>query len=168
MDGFTDYGLFLQVNRTFRNVINASPVLKHKIELFVVGLEYNATAGISLPDRREALLRYSRGLDSLRPFEQKVLGNFLPPQFIRASNGVFGLAGDSLELFVPGSASRRIPQKKWEIPLPVVRVEAYDFYPNADILAVVELKGEPCVFLLLEVSSRTNSSVATIHRLRSI
>jgi len=168
VDALTDYGLFLQVNRTFRNVINASPVLKHKIELFAVGLEYNATAEISLPDRREALLRYSKGLDSLRPFEQKVLGKFLQPQYIRASNGVFGLAGSSLELFVPGSASRRIPQKKWEVPLPTACLEAYDFYPNADVLAVAGLKGATCVFWSQELPSRTNSSAATIHRSRSI
>ena len=47
-----------------------------------------------------------------------------------------------VRLFIPGSASRRIPRKEWEIPLPVVDLEDFAFFPCADVIAFVETKAD--------------------------
>ena len=137
MDILTQHRWHLQVNRSFRDAVLASPLIQHKIDLYATGLEYNAAAGISLADSREALLRYRSGLDSLRPVEERTVN--LQRRFqCGASGGAYVIVNDSIRLFTLGSASRGIPPKEWEIPLPFTYPSGYGFYPGANVIAFVE------------------------------
>lgn len=66
-------------------------------------------------------------------------------KFTKAVGGVFAIAvGGSVQLFTLGSASRRIPHKEWEIPVPapLYCLEGYDFYPGSNVIAFVKLEKE--------------------------
>ena len=144
----TERGQLSQVNRDFRDAILASPLLQHKIDLFSVGLEYNEAAGVSLEHSRKALLRYCESLDALQPIEERIVDRNWPEHMEseRPAGGIFPtITGSSARLFAPGSASRGIPHKEWEIPLPDIDLASYGFYPCADVIALVELQEAKCV-----------------------
>ncbi|KAF9653285.1 hypothetical protein BDM02DRAFT_3265533 [Thelephora ganbajun] len=133
---------FKQVNRVFRDAILASPFIRHKIDLFAAGLEYNAAAGIGLAESQKAFLQYRLNLDSLRPIEERTVDNLGPDTGKpRARGGVYAIVKESVRLFSLGSASWRIPYKEWEIPLPGIHPRSYDFYPGADVIAFLEAPG---------------------------
>ena len=135
----------LQVNHTFRDTILAS-VLQHKIDLYAAGLEYNPATRVSLADSRKALQLHSN-IDSLLPVEERTVDD--PPiegmNFTMTAGGlyaIFGIGG-SVRLYRPGSASRGIPYKEWEIRAPISHYPNpahYCFYPGADIIAFAETR----------------------------
>jgi hypothetical protein len=122
-------------------------LIQHKIELRAAGLEYNAAAGISLVDSRNALLQYRSNLDSLRPVEKRSFEILQAGKVVhaRSGGGAFAIAKDSVQVFTLGSASRGIPHKEWEIPLPVTDLEDFCLYPGDDVIAFVEKQGVECV-----------------------
>ena len=143
----------MQVNRTFNDAALASPLIRHKIDLFAAGFEYNAASGISLADSRKALLQYHSNLNTLRPTEERVLDDLQPDDdnYATVVGGVYAIVlRDSVRLFNLGSAWRGISRKEWEIPLPVDNLVGYGFYPAADVIAFVELS---CVHWRLELPS---------------
>ena len=118
------------------------------MDLFSSGLEYSMAAGVSLDDSRRALLQYLSSLDSLRPIEERTTDCNWPKDVIldEPASGVYpAVNGSSVRLFVPGSTSRGIPHKEWEVPLPVADLEGFGFYPGADIIAFVEFQETKCV-----------------------
>ena len=121
MDGFVDRRPYLQVNRIFRDVILTSPLIQHKVELYAAGLEYNMAAGVSL-HRSRASLQSTSGLNLLRPMEVTTMKS--PPMRREWSTmntgGVYAIASDSVRLFAPGSVSRGVPYKEWEIPVHIL------------------------------------------------
>ena len=158
----------MQVNHAFYNAAIASPLVEHKIDLFQVGLEYNATAGVDLNESRKALLQYNACLNSLRPIEKRVV-DFLQPDkgySLRTTGGVHAVVKDSVRLFIPGSPTRGIPYKEWEIPLPTANPIGYCFYPGADIIAFVELR--MYVQQSQGQSIRAHPDLPVISRLKSI
>ena len=123
-------------------------MLQHKIDLFSAGLEYNAAAGVSLDDSRKALHQFRSSLDSLRPIEERTVDRKSSEyvEFEKPAGGVYPIVdGSSVRLFTLGSASRGIPHKEWEIPLPVAELAGYGFCPGADVIAFVELQEAKCV-----------------------
>lgn len=148
MEVLNEHRWHLQVNHTFRDAILASPVIRHKIDLFAVGLEYNEASGVSLNDSQKALLQYRTSLGTLRPIEEKTV-NSMPwwnGNCAEAAGGVYSIIeGGSVRLFTLGSASRGITHKEWRIPVPVAYVSGYCFYPGADVIAFVEHEGLPYV-----------------------
>ena len=168
MDRLTEQrGWHLQVNRVFRDIVT-SPLIQHRIDLFAAGLECNAEAGISLADSQKALLQYRAGLDSLRPIEVKAVSNLeqedLDENYTRAAGGVYAIIKDPVRLFTLGSVSRGIPQKEWEIPLPVANPAGYGFYPGANVIAFVEMRRAACANLSLESLSPPRSNMTTARR----
>jgi hypothetical protein len=118
-------------------------LIKHKIDLFAAGLEYNPGAGVSLADSREALLQYRSNLDSLCPIEERTVESPWEGDMglVKTAGGVCAIVkGGSVRLVTLGSASRGIPNKEWEIPAPVANQLDYCFYPGADVIAFVNLQ----------------------------
>ena len=143
MDGVTEHGRHPQVNRIFRDAILTSPLTRHKIELFAAGLEHNAAAGIGLAGSQKAFLQYRATLDSLRPAEERTVDGLQPwhQEHAQSVGGVYAIMkDDAVCLLTLGSASRGIPFKEWEIPLPTEDPAGYAFYPNADVIAFVKLQ----------------------------
>ena len=140
----------VKVNRAFHDVILASPLIQHRMELHAAGLKYNPRAGISLSDSRNALLQYRSNLESLRPAEERKMGNtWMDEIFSVSGGGVYALiTGDAVQLITLGSASRGIPQKEWEIPLPVINPEYYCLCPGADVIVFSKRLGAGCVHSL--------------------
>ena len=141
-DELTERSRCFQVNHAFYNAAIASPLVQHKIDLFKAGLQYNAAAGVDLSESRKALLQYNTCLESLHPIDERVVDLPQPDgdYFLRTAGGVHAVVKDSVRLFNPGSAPRRIPYEEWEIPLPIADPIGYCFYPGADIIAFVELR----------------------------
>ena len=48
------------------------------------------------------------------------------------------LLRDSARFFTLGSGSLGIPRREWEIPLNPAEVDAFTFYPQANVMAVIE------------------------------
>jgi len=161
----------LQVNHIFCDVILASPLIQHKIDLFAAGLEYNEAAGTGLAESQKAFHQYHSNLDSLRPIEEKVVDDIrIPDNDIdsKTSGGVYAIMEETVRLFTLGSASRGIPQTTWEIPLPDIEVIQYNFYPGADVIAFAEVRDVVCVHWLQDPPLRAHSGVTAICRLTSI
>lgn len=135
----------MQVNRLFRDAVLASPLIQHKIELFAVGLEYNAAAGINLADSKNTLRQYRSSFNSLRPTDERIVNLMRGDDW--TSGGVYAMLNTSVRLFALGSASRGIPHKDWgwETPVPEPDLLAYDFDPSADVIAFLELSEGPQV-----------------------
>ena len=56
-----------------------------------------------------------------------------------AVSGTFGILWrDSVRFFTLGSRSRGIPRREWDISLKHVEASAFTFYPQANVMAVVE------------------------------
>ena len=155
-----------QVNRFLRNLILASPLLQHRTELFAFGFVHNPAAGIDLAESQRALLQYRSNLHSLRPVEERAVGNLRPEdvgeRYTKIAGGVYAIVKESARLFTLASASRRIPHKEWEIPLPVVNLAGYSFYPGVDVIAFVELQEMTCVRWSQELTFQTYSDAAAI------
>ena len=118
-------------------------MIQHKLDLFATGFEYNAGAGISLADSREALLRYRSSLDTLRPIGERTVESRRAYGADSASTvgGVCAIVKeDSVRLFTLGSSSRGIPYNEWEIPTPVINPWYSCFYPGADVIAFLDLQ----------------------------
>jgi hypothetical protein len=124
-------------------------LIQHKVELYAVGLEHNPAAGIDLAESRNALCRYLKNLDTLSPTEERTVGDLrIPDNFedAKVAGGVYAILKDQVRLFTLGSVSRGVLYKEWTIPLPVVAPDNYGFYPDADIIAFVELPKLMCVY----------------------
>jgi hypothetical protein len=133
--------LDLQVNRTSHNVVVASTLIQHKIDLYATGMEWNASAGVNVAASQNALRQYRSGLDSLRPIEEEMVTKIQVDHGdnIKAVGGVFAIASNGpVWLFTLGSVSRGIPQRKWKIPVPIACPVDFTFYPGADVIAFVE------------------------------
>ena len=159
-----------QINRVFRDVILASPLIQHKIELYAAGLEYNATAGTSLTDSKGAFARYRSNLGSLCPVEKgavEILKTRLADH-AKSGGGVFMIVKDSVRVFTLDSPSRGIPHSEWEILLPVIDPADYCFYPGDNVIAFIKQQGAVCVCFSYKWTSQTHSSTVAIHRLESI
>ena len=132
---------FKQVNRIFRNAIHTSPLIQHRIDLFVAGLEYNPGSGISLADSRAAFVRYRSNLNPLCPIEPEIL-RWENLGLNNTAGGVYATTdGHLVKLFIPSSASRRIPPKEWEVEAPslieITDPAGYCFHPGADVIAFI-------------------------------
>ena len=145
-----------------------SPLTQHRMDLFAAGLEHNVEAGISLVDSQKALLRYHSSLDSLRPIEVKAVSNLeqedLDEDYMSTAGGVYAIIKDPVRLFTLGSVSRGIPQKEWEIPLPVANPAGYGFYIGANVIAFVEMRRAARANLSLESLSPPRSNMTTARR----
>ena len=64
---------------------------------------------------------------------------------VKSAGGVFAIIEESVRLITLGSASRGIPHREWEIPLPVTDIEDYCLYPGEDVIAFFEKQGVKCV-----------------------
>ena len=165
MGGFTERSLYIQVNRVIHDTILASPLIQHKIDLFLAGLEYNAAAGVDLIESRKAYLQYTgSSLDSLRPIEEKVVdvAQAEPGYPSSTVGGVHAVFADSVRLFSLGSASRGIPHKEWEIPSPIDDPIGRYIYPRANLIAFVERQTNTCVHQSPEPQSRAHSNAAAV------
>ena len=61
-------------------------------------------------------------------------------QAVSVVSGTFGILWESSANFITlGSASRGIPRREWDIPFEHLRARGFAFYPQADILAVIEV-----------------------------
>jgi hypothetical protein len=148
--GRVECSRYFQVNRVFRDAVRASPLIKHKIELFAAGLEYNAAAGINLPESREAFRERASNLGLLFAIEETVVPLEVQLDFVNISKTAGGVhavytGSGPVRLFSLGSASRGIPCKQWQIPSPVENCVGHCIYPPADLIAFVELQGGRCV-----------------------
>ena len=141
---------FIKVNRVFHDVILASPLIQHKIELYAAGFKYNPGVGISLSDSRKALLQYYSNLESLRPAEERKMENIRVKEVCSVTGGgvYAAIIGDAVRLITLGSASRGIPHREWQIPFPVIDPEDYCLCPGADVIVFFEWLGERCVYSL--------------------
>ena len=63
---------YSQVNRTFYDIVLGSTVLRHRMDLFSAGLEYNATAGANLTDSKTALSQYRSNLESSHLVQRRI------------------------------------------------------------------------------------------------
>ena len=81
-------------------------------------------------------------MDSLCPIEERVVDHLREDYDSgRAVGGVHAIVdSNSVLLLALGSASRGIPYKQWEIPLPVTDPADYGFCPRVNVFAVVELQ----------------------------
>jgi hypothetical protein len=114
-------------------------LIQHKIELYAAGLEHNAAAGISLADSKNALSRYRSSMDSLCPVEKRTVNVWRDNvDRTRSGGGIYVIFQDSVRLFALGSASRGIPHREWEIPLPVADPVVCCLCPDGDVIAFVE------------------------------
>ena len=94
MDVSTERRRSRQVNRAFHDVILASPLIQHKIDLFTTGLEYNAASGTDLAESRQALHQYRRNLNALCPVEEITVENIRIPDDdddLQAVGGVYAI-----------------------------------------------------------------------------
>lgn len=56
-----------------------------------------------------------------------------------AVSGTYGILWkNSIKFFTLGSVSRGIPGREWDIPLEGLKAKIFTFYPQANIVAVVE------------------------------
>jgi hypothetical protein len=148
VDKFTKHGRFLQVNRIFRDAIAVSPLIQHKIDLFSAGFEYNDGTGLSLADSRKAFLQCLSNLDSLCSLEECVIEGLQvdDERFAMTAGDVHAVGnGRSVRLFTSGSASRGIPQKRWNFSHRVGALAGLGFDPDADAIALVGPIDRMCV-----------------------
>ena len=134
----------MQVNRIFHDTVVTSPLIQHKIDLFSAGFEYNAGTQVSLADSQKALLQYRSSMDSLHPIKDKMVECLQTSHtdFATSASGVHVIVKNDLaRLFTLGSASRGIPHKEWEIPLPDADPGDYDFDSSADVITFIGLRG---------------------------
>ena len=136
--------------------------------MHAVGLEHNPAAGIDLTESQKAFCQYLTSCGALSPIEKRAVGGLRAPrkyQDTKVVGGVYAILKDKVRLFTLGSVSRGIPYKEWAIPLPVTAPQAYGFYPDADVIAFVELLEDPCVYLSSKSSLRAHSDVKAAWRL---
>lgn len=95
---------------------------------------------MSLVDCRVALETYRKGWWALGHAEKWVKD--VRVSTIREINVVSGTYGilwmDSVKFVTLGSVLRGIPGREWDISLKHPRASIFTFYPQADVLAVVE------------------------------
>jgi hypothetical protein len=150
-----------QVNRALRAAVLASPLIQHKIDLFAAGLEYNAAAGISLVDSKQAFHQYRSNLNSFRPAEERIMN--LQRGYEWISGGVYAMVNFSAQLFALGSASRRIPHKEWEIPIPEIDLPMrYAFDPGADVIVFLDTPDETHVRPSQQLSLQARSNITAL------
>ena len=140
-------------------------MIQHKLDLHAVGLEHNPAAGIDLTESRKAFRQYLTSYGALSPTDERTVGGLRAPSCFedaKVVGGVYAILNDKVRLFTLGSVSRGIPYKEWAIPLPVTAPHDYGFYPDADIIAFVELLEDPCVYSSSKYSLRAHSDVAAM------
>ena len=146
-------------------------MIQHRIYLFAAGFEYNAAAGMSLADSREALLRYQSRSHPLRPVEERTVDDIQlqHAKSAHSAGGVFALLEDaSIRLFTLGSTLRGIRHNEWKIPLPVDNPDGYCFDPSTDVIAFVEQQQVAYVHWSRGFKLRPQSNTTVICRLESI
>ena len=132
--------MFRKVNRAFYGLIQASPSIQYEIDLFGAGLQRNPRSKTSLADCRAALEAYCSRWKTLDTAERWERALDVPNiRDATAVNGTYGILwGDSAKFFILGSASRGIPGKEWDVPLKHFEATGFTFYPQANVMAIVE------------------------------
>ena len=106
-------------------------------------MQPNSRTEISLADCRTALEAYCRRWKSLDPAEK--WDRVFDVSGIQDALAVSGTCGilwrDSVRFFNLGSGSRGIPRREWSILLKHVEASTFTFYPQANIMAIVEVVG---------------------------
>ena len=135
--------LLWQANRAFRDFIQGSPYVKHRINLFAVGLKDNPFANLTLDDRKKAYERRPKW-ETFKPTErlQQAAGN--PTTWNRVNMlGVYAFIADPrkfIEFITLESVSRGIPRKEWRLPLPHFALREFAIDPHADVLVIIVQK----------------------------
>ena len=63
---------------------------------------------------------------------------------IVVASGTYGILWrDSVKFFTLGSVSRGIPRREWDISFKVFEALKFTFYPQANVMAVVEAVARP-------------------------
>ena len=129
-----------KVNHAFCDLILASPSIQYEVDLFDAGLQPNPRTKASLADCRAALEAYSRRWGALDPAEKwdKSLdvSTILEAVVVSGTYGILWV--NSIKFFTLGSVSRGIPKREWEIPLEHTEASIFTFYPQANVVAIVE------------------------------
>ena len=98
---------------------------------------------MSLADSRKTLERYCSGWDDLEPAvkwsEDLRSPDFQAVSFVSGTLGI--LWKDSAEFFALGSISRGTPTRRWDIVFSYSEDRHFAFYPQANVLAIVEKAG---------------------------
>ena len=135
--------LFCQVNRGFNDLIQASPYINYRADLFAAGLEDNPAVSLPLADKRRAFDEYRTKWDDFGPIQKeqmRKLGNYGGGSCNASGAGVFGFIADgerSIRFMTLESALRGIPQKVWQVSLPFeLSPQRFTIYPQADVLAM--------------------------------
>ena len=69
----------------------------------------------------------------------KVFYDVLSIRQINVVSGTYGfLWGNAIKFFTSGAISRGIPGKEWDIPVKGFEAVIFTFYPQANVVAVVE------------------------------
>lgn len=143
----TDYPVIIishQVNRRFRDFVQASPYTQYRIDLLAVGLEDNPAAHRSLFDKQRALDEYRIKWDAFSPIQQrerKIEGfSCHSPQ--ASNSGVCAFAvgrwDKAIQFVTLESISRGIPRKEWKVPLPPdLSLQQFAFNNHANVLVLV-------------------------------
>ena len=136
---FAEYGN-LKVNHTCHSLVRNSPWIRYEIDLFGAGLKHNPRTEATLTDCCTALGAYRRKWETLDLAEKH--SKVFPISGIHKAVAVSGTYGilwsNSVKFFTLGSVSRRIPMKEWGVSFKDFRAQMFTFYPQANIMAVVE------------------------------
>jgi len=131
-----------QVSRGFRDAIKKSPWIKHRINLYGMGLEDNPESSLSLADKRRALEEYRAKWDNFNPVRKWEPGAGSAGCQWASVLGVYGVVAHSkefIEFFTLESISQGVPRKEWKIPLPEFNLySGFAINPRSDVVVVVE------------------------------
>jgi hypothetical protein len=134
-----------QLNRVFRDVIDASPAVQYRVDLFSAALEDDpADTPLALADRRAHLEQYRSRWD--RYDQAKKSSVELPPHTQRVIDGevlacIQEAAGDKIDVtFVRlPSVSRGIKKKQWVVKGLPKNASDLKMYPELDALVIPEI-----------------------------
>ena len=130
-----------KVNHAFHALVRDSPVIQYEIDLSGAGLQRNPRTRAPLADCRTAFEAYSKRWEASHSIEQWTK-DFRSSVYRAVSvvSGTFGILWKRSASFITlGSISRGIPRREWDISFKTLRARGFAFYPQADILAVIEV-----------------------------
>ena len=137
--------LLCQINRFFNNLIQASPYINYRLDLFDAGLNDNPAINLSLTEKRRILDEYRTKWDTLSFIKKQKqdIGGLARYARQASGSGIFGfvttgLAQRSIQFMTLESVSRGIPQKEWGVLLPPISLpECFAVCPQVDVLAIL-------------------------------
>ena len=139
--------LFQQLNRTFRDLIDASPAIQYRVDLFSAALEDDPRdASLVLADRRAHLEGYHSRWDRFSQAKQSSVE--LPPHTQRVIDGEIlacvqevSVTGDKIDIAfmrLP-SISRGIQRKQWAVRGLPKNGSGLKTHPGLDMLVFPEV-----------------------------